>query len=106
MTLDKVIWVIVISSQVSPHLLKILNVSRDFSKRILKIEKEIPTVAIASESATRVNGEKSLLMSTSLVSLSKEVLLSLRVMVLKFGLCYSKRLGLRLMDLTIKSKLV
>lgn len=103
---DKDTWVIAISSQVLLLLLKIQTVLKLSSLRISKIEKEIPTVAIVLEFVIRVNGKKSSLMNISLVFPSKEVLPSLRVTALKSGLCYSKRLGLRLTVLMIKSKLV
>lgn len=99
---NKVIWVIAISFQV---LLLLLNGQIVLETSSLWISKILMVVTV-SKSVTRVNGEKLLLMNTSLVFLLLEVLPSPRVMVLKSGSCCLKRLGLRLMVPTIKSKLV
>lgn len=99
---NKVIWVIAISFQV---LLLLLN-GQIVSETSSLWTSKILMVVTVSKSVIRVNGEKLLLMNSSLVFLLLEVLPSPRVMVLKSGLCCLKRLGLRLMDPMIKSKLV
>lgn len=88
---NKVIWVIAISFLV---LLLLLNGQIVLETSSLWISKILMVVTV-SKSVTRVNGEKLLLMNTSLVFLLLEVLPSPRVMVLKSGSCYLKRLGLR-----------
>lgn len=99
---SKVIWAIAISFQV---LLLLLNGQIVSETSSLWTSKTLMVVTV-SKSVIRVNGEKLLLMNSSLVFLLLEVLPSPRVMVLKSGLCCLKRLGLRLMDPMIKSKLV